>query len=107
MFGIDPELLKAFGGPAGAVMFAVLIALLFALGIIRPRSAIREVREDRDARLAEYREQIQDLKEAYRISEEGRTADREISRQSLEVARTSEAAITGLRSALEQKGRVT
>jgi len=103
VFGIDPELLKVLSGPA----LATLVALFFMLGIVRPRSAIREVREDRDARIAEAKAQTADYKEAYRLSEEARAADREISRQALEVARTSEAAINGLRQALEQRGRET
>lgn len=100
---LSPEMLSVLSGPA----CFTFVAVLFAFGIIRPRSAIYEVREDRDARLADKDAQIADLKEAYKISEEARTNDREISREALEGMRTMEAAINGLRSALEQKERQT
>lgn len=101
MFQLDAELLKTLSGPA----IGTLVVIFFMLGIIRPRSAVRELREDNQARLADKDTQIAEMRETLRISEESRAADRELSREILEVARTSEAAIRGLRDALEPGGK--
>jgi hypothetical protein len=51
------------------------------------------------------KEQVDDWREAYRESEKSREIDRVSVQNQIEVMRTSEAVISGLRNALERKER--
>jgi hypothetical protein len=75
----------------------VLLALVLTMG----GAWIR----DRNARIRDLKEQVDDWREAYRESEKSREIDRESVRQQIEVMRTSQAVISGLRNALERKER--
>lgn len=55
---------------------------------------------DRNARVRDLKEQVVEWREAHRRSESARDTQAEIVHQALDVARTSEAVIAGLRSAL-------
>jgi hypothetical protein len=93
---ISPDLLKTL--TAGSLL--LLVVLFFMLGWIRPRSAITEIREIYDARLVEAHMQIQEWREACRLSEEARKLSDQSVSEALEVAKTSEAVIESLRAVL-------
>lgn len=75
------------------------------LGWIRPRSAVAEVRQDRDERIADAHEQIEIWRKAYDLSEQARAKNEAALREALEVARTAGAALEGLRTALQERGQ--
>jgi uncharacterized membrane protein len=75
--------------------------VLLALVLIMGSAWIR----DRNARIRDLKEQVEDWREVARESEKARELDRESTRQQIEVMRTSEAVISGLRNALERKER--
>lgn len=80
----------------------LLLVLGFMRGDIRPNRAIKEVRADRDARLADKDQQIATWREAHRLSEEARGKSEAASREALEVAKAAEEALKGFRSAALQ-----
>lgn len=68
-----------FLGDIGSTALVVLFVLAILTGRLRPQSAVREIREDRDARLAEAKSQYQKAldvakiwEEAYRTTEAAR-----------------------------------
>jgi hypothetical protein len=73
--------------------------LMLMLGILRPRSAIVEIREDRDARLADKDRQIESWQEAHRLQVEASNKKDEALREALEVARAANDALNGFRQA--------
>jgi hypothetical protein len=81
---------------------SVLLALLLFIGFnwVRDRNARLA---DKDAVIADKNQEIQDWKSALHESEIARETQTEALREALEIARTSEAVITGLRSALDQR----
>lgn len=98
---VSADVLKALT-PTAVVL---LIPVFFMLGVIRPRSAIKELREEYAERIADLKEERNVWREVAKVSEESRLADREISKEALEIARTNEAVIVGLRTALELRER--
>lgn len=88
---LSPETLKVLT-PA-----IVLLALILVMGYAWIR--------DRNARIKDLKEQVEDWKEAHRESEKSREIDRQSVREQVEAMRTSEAVIAGLRNALERKER--
>jgi len=86
---LSPETLRML---TPAIVLLALI-LIMGLGWIR----------DRNARINDLKEQVEDWKEAYRESEKSRETDRAATQSQLEVMRTSEAVISGLRNALERQ----
>lgn len=84
---------------------SVLPALLLFMGVnwIRDRNARLR---DKDQVIEDLHQEVQDWKDAHRASEEARQIKTEALREALEIARTSEAVITGLRKALNQKDDV-
>lgn len=102
----------------GAAIFA-LTAVFYAMlrGKLRPESALREVREDRDARVREAREdrdarmaeakqQIENLQKAYELAEAARRSQEALLRDStLEIGRTVQHVISALQEArLQARG---
>lgn len=73
----------------------VLLALVLTMGY----SWVR----DRNERLNDLHTQVNEWREAHRLSEKARETQADALREALEIARTSEAVITGLRNALNQK----
>ena len=76
MPSIDADLVRSLTAGGLLLLLVLLLIMAFMLGLIRPRSAIREVREDRDARLADKDQQISEWREAHRGSEEAREVHR-------------------------------
>jgi hypothetical protein len=96
---IDADLVRALT-PAGLLLLLVLMLIsAFMLGLIRPGRAIAEVREDRDARLADKDEQIRDWQEAHRVSEAAREKEAESTRIALEASRATADLLRALRTA--------
>lgn len=77
----------------------LLFFLLNMLGVIRTKGAVDEIRQDRDARLAEMAEQLRLWQTAY--ENERARGDRyaSIAQESLEAVRAAEDALKGLRAA--------
>lgn len=73
----------------------VLLALILIMGYAWIR--------DRNARIKDLKEQVDDWREVARESEKSRELDRENARQQIEAMRTSEAVISGLRNALDRR----
>lgn len=102
---IDADLVKALT-PTGLLLLLVLLLIAaFLTGLIRPRSAIKEVREDRDARLADKDTQIRTLQEAFSTEREARMKTDEALREALESSRVTAAAFTAIRSAAQDARR--
>lgn len=83
-----------------------LAGIFFMLGWIRPRSAVTEIREDRDARIAEVSAERDDWKEAHRLSELAREKLKATNHEQLELTRAAVDALRGFRMAaswLEQE----
>lgn len=95
---LSPDLFKALTASG----LLLLVVLFFMLGWIRPKSAITEIREDRDARLKEAQLQISEWREAHRLSEQARLLNEQSLKEALEVARTSEVIVEALRAVLVQ-----
>jgi hypothetical protein len=78
----------------------LLVSVLMILtGRLRPESNIAEVRADRDARLAEMRDEVAALREALRVSEQAREVQAALAREQLELTRAAVDALQGFRSA--------
>ena len=93
---LSPETIKVLTVPA------VLLTLVLLMGAawIRDRNArIRDLKEQVEAQKATTHE----WREAYFESEKSRGLDRESTRAQIEVMRTNEAVIAGLRNALERR----
>ncbi len=100
---IDAELIRALT-PAGLLLLLVLMVVsAFMLGWIRPGRAIVEVREDRDARLADKDRQIDQWREAHRTSEEARELEATANREQLELTRMTLDLVRAIRDATDRK----
>lgn len=84
--------------PAGLLSLGVLLLMT---GRIRPARAVEEVRQDRDARLADARDQIEIWRDAYRLSEVAREKSETALRESLETNRITVDLLRSVRSAQE------
>lgn len=71
--------------PISLVLTAVYLILS---GKIVPRRVVQDLREDRDTRVEEAREQTAIWREAYRVSEEARQKQHDLLRESLEGVHT-------------------
>jgi hypothetical protein len=100
---IDAELLKALTPMAVLLLIVLLIVIAFIRGWIRTAVAIKEVREDRDARLADKDRQIEQWREAHRVSEEARELDATASREQLEQARMTLEIVRAIRAATDRR----
>lgn len=87
------------GGAAGLV---VLIVILVLRGHLVPRSVLRDVRADRDLRIAEIMHERDTWRAAYETSEAGRHLAEEQNRELLELSRTATHFLTALPSANHQ-----
>jgi hypothetical protein len=96
---IDAELLRALSPMAVLLLLVLLIVLGFIRGWIRTSIAIREVREDRDARLTDKDRQIAEWREAHRGSEDARELQATALRESLETTRATLEMMRAWRSA--------
>lgn len=94
-----PEIPQLLWNGAGPVAVVIAIAWLLFTGRIRTAREVRDLREDRDARLAEAREQITTWRQAYEMSEAARAAQADLLRETLEVGRTVEQIVRALRQA--------
>lgn len=97
---LTPQFISALT-PAG--LLSIFVLMLF-LGRLRPKSAVDEVRQDRDERIADAHEQITIWREAYRLSESAREKNEAALREALEVARAAEDALKGFRAAMIGRG---
>ena len=79
---LTPEVLGALS-PA---VLCSLFVLMVLLGWIRPSRTVEEIREDRDARLADKDKQIEYLQRAIEKSEETKETQAEALRDALEVS---------------------
>lgn len=86
---LDPETAK------GLTPGIVLLGLMITLGTAWVR--------DRNARIKDLQQQVTDWREAHRLSETARETQASALREALDIARTSEAAVSGLRTALNQR----
>lgn len=88
--------------PIGLLLLILGLLIYFLMsGKLRTNRAVQELRADRDARVAEYRQTANDFKEALRISEKARAVQTEITREALEASRIQEDIVRSLRVALE------
>lgn len=71
--------------PIALVLTAVWLVLS---GRIVPRRVVQDIREDRDARVEEAKQQAAIWREAYRVSEETRQKQHDLLRESLEGVHT-------------------
>ena len=95
MGGISAALLTG-GGPVGLLALGVWMILT---GRLRPHRAVQELRDDRDARLADAKQQIAMWRDAYEKSDKIREAQADLLRDNLEVGRTIESLVRALREA--------
>jgi hypothetical protein len=98
---IDAELLKALSPMAVLLLIDLLIIWGFISGRIRTALSIREVREDRDARLADKDRQIAEWREAHRGSEDAREVQATALRESLDTTRATVELMRAWRSAAQ------
>lgn len=109
MPSIDAELIKALT-PAGLLLLLTMcVVLAFMFGLIRPRSAIKEIRDDRDARLADLAvmladkdRQIAEWRAAHTGSEAAREVQAAALRESLETSRAQVEMIRAWRTAADR-----
>lgn len=88
--------------PLGLLLFILLLLFYFLMtGRLRTNTAVQELREDRDTRVAEWKLIAEDFKEAHRLSESGREMQTQIAREALEASRIQEDIVHSLRIALE------
>jgi hypothetical protein len=100
---INAELIQALT-PAGLLLLLVLMLVTaFMVGWIRPGRAIVEVREDRDARLADKDRQIEQWREAHRTLEEARELDAAANREQLELTRMTLELVRAIRDAVSRE----
>lgn len=96
--------------PLGLLLLILLLLFYFLMsGKLRTNTAVQELREDRDIRVAEWKQIAEDFKEAHRLSEFGREMQTQIAREALEASRIQEDIVRSLRIALEiaNKDRTT
>ncbi|MBB4922292.1 hypothetical protein [Kitasatospora kifunensis] len=89
------------GGAAGLVM---LIVVLVLRGHLVPRTVLRDLRADRDLRIAEIMHERDTWRAAYETSEMGRHLAEEQCRELLELSRTATHFLTSLPKATGQQG---
>lgn len=100
---LDAELLKAMTPMAVLLVIVLLIVWGFISGRIRSAIAIGEVREDRDARLADRDRVIEILWEANRTSEEARVLEAASNREQLEMTRMTLELVKAIRDATDRQ----
>ena len=93
MLGLPPGV-WANGGAIGVL---VLVVFFIISGRLRPNRSVQEVRQDRDDRLAECREQTQLWREAYELSEHARERQEALLRDVLDAVRTSASVLEAIR----------
>jgi hypothetical protein len=88
--------------PIGVLLF-VLVLLIWGVvsGRLRSNVAVQEIRADRDARVAEYRKQAEDWREAFQKSESAREIQTTIAKEALATSRSTESIVQSLRVALD------
>lgn len=84
---------------AGLLALAVLLVFL---GWLVPKSIVAEIRRDRDARLAEARDEINDWKTAYHTADEARGLQAQQLGELLELAKTTDQFIRSLQIAAKR-----
>jgi hypothetical protein len=100
---INAELIRSLT-PAGLLLLLVLMLVsAFMVGWIRPGRAIVEVREDRDARLADKDRQIEQWREAHRLSEEARELGAAANREQIETSKVTLELVRGIRAAVDRR----
>lgn len=96
---VDAELLKALTPTAVLLVMVLLVVWGFISGWIRSSVAVKEIREDRDARLADKDQLIEILREAHRTSEEARVLEATANREQLETSRLTLEVVRAIRDA--------
>lgn len=86
---------------AGGLVAAIVIMVL--LGGLIPRWVMTQMRKDRDTRLAEAREEINDWRDAAKTSEAARALQAQQVGELLELAKTTDAFIRSLQVLLAAK----
>lgn len=78
--------------PVGGISFAGLVSFAVVLifrGEIVPKKTLDSMREDRDTIISAKNEEIEMLKEAYRMSEQARSTSDDADKELLELGRTT------------------
>lgn len=96
---IDAELLRALTPGGVLLVLVVLVVWGFISGRIRTAVAIKEVREDRDARLADKDRQIQEWRAAHAETEKARVLEAAANREQLEMTRMTLELVRAIRDA--------
>lgn len=86
--------------PIGLVLAAVYLILS---GKLVPRRVVQDLREDRDKRVADAREQTSIWREAYQVSEQARQKQHDLLRESLEGVHTITHLLESRRSELDSR----
>lgn len=79
-----------------------LAILLVLLGGLIPKYVVNQIRQDRDARLAEAREEITNWRKAYQTSEESRSLLSQQVGELLELGKTTDSFIRSLQIAAQR-----
>lgn len=95
---IDAELLKALTAPVVLLLLVIMVVWGFISGRIRSAIAVKEIREDRDARLADKDRQIEIWREALRTREEAHGLQDAANREQLEVSRMTLELVRAIRA---------
>lgn len=98
------SVLPVVQGGALAILLAVLwwFFRMIATGALVPRKVVDDMITVHADRLADKRDQIAEWREAHRISEVAREKQDTALREALELAKVTEAAMRGFRSAAER-----
>jgi len=91
------ELLGVDVASGGAVALVTLVVLLIFFGKLVPRSVLQDVREDRNARIAEVVAERDTWREAHRLSEAARVEAQSQVGELLELSRTADHVLRALR----------
>lgn len=82
-----------------AVGTLLLVVILVLLGWLVPRKVVKDIRDDRDARIVEARTETTNWQKAYQASDEARELQAQQLGQLLELARTTDQFIRTLQRA--------
>lgn len=82
-----------------AVGTLLLVVVLILFGLLVPRKVVKDMRDDRDARLVEARVETSNWQKAYQASDQARELQAEQLKNLLELARTTDQFIRTLQRA--------
>lgn len=91
---------------AGAGGTLTIVVLLVLTGRLVPRRSLEDARADRDARLAEWRQQVEQWREAYQIECRARQELAAQVDELLEVARATDRMVQVMQSHIARQGHL-